>query len=82
MTDLLTPTSVRADIAALLHLSPDEVPDDQDLFESGLDSVRLITLVERWRDAGADVSFVELAEQPILTHWLTLVPTRSSDSDV
>jgi bifunctional isochorismate lyase/aryl carrier protein len=82
MTDLLTPASVRADVAKMLHLSPSEVPDDEDLFESGLDSVRLLTLVEQWRDAGAEVSFVDLAERPILAHWLTLVTTRANGSDV
>jgi aryl carrier-like protein len=69
----LTEDVVRADVAELLHLLPDEVEDSENLFEFGLDSIRLLTLLERWREAGAEVSFVELAEQPTLSHWLPLV---------
>lgn len=66
----LTSATVRADVAELLHFSPD---DTENLFESGLDSVRLLTLLEGWREAGADVSFVDLAECPTVGHWLTLL---------
>lgn len=65
----LTAATVRADVAELLHLRPDELLDTEDLFECGLDSVRLLTLLERWREAGAEVSFVDLAEQATLEHW-------------
>jgi aryl carrier-like protein len=59
----LTEDVVRADVAELLHLLPEEI----------LDSIRLLTLLERWREAGAEASFVDLAEQPTLSHWLTLL---------
>jgi aryl carrier-like protein len=79
MTAKLTSTAVRTDVAELLHRSPDDVAETENLFESGLDSVRLLTLLERWRDAGAEVSFVDLAEQPTLAHWLALLtPTPVS----
>lgn len=64
---------MRADVAELLHLLPDEVVDSDNLFEFGLDSIRLLSLLERWRDLGAEVSFVELAEEPTLERWLTLL---------
>jgi len=64
---------VRADVAELLHLLPDEVSDADNLFEFGLDSIRLLSLLERWRDRGAEVSFVELAEDPTLARWLVLL---------
>jgi aryl carrier-like protein len=69
----LTLDSVRADIAELLYLEPEEVSDSENLFEAGLDSVRLLGLVERWRDHGATIGFVDLAEQPTLTAWWTLL---------
>lgn len=69
----LTEKAVRADVAELLHLSPEEIAADENLFEYGIDSIRLQTLVERWRALGAEVSFVELAEQPTLSHWLAQV---------
>ncbi|TDV53620.1 aryl carrier-like protein [Actinophytocola oryzae] len=57
----------------LLHLLPDEVRDSDDLFEAGLDSIRLLTLLERWRDAGAEVGFVDLAARPTLSDWIELL---------
>ena len=69
----LTLDTVRADIAELLYLEPDEVPDNENLFEAGLDSVRLLGLVERWRELGATIGFIDLAEQPTLTAWWGLL---------
>ncbi|MFC4855460.1 phosphopantetheine-binding protein [Actinophytocola glycyrrhizae] len=76
MAERLTPEVIRAEVAALLHQSPDEVDEKENLFESGLDSIRLLTLLERWREVGVAVSFVELAEQPTLEHWLKLLASR------
>ncbi|MFG1892195.1 phosphopantetheine-binding protein [Micromonospora sp. NPDC049051] len=76
MADQLTAATIRADVAELLHRRPDESFDTEDLFDSGLDSVRLMTLLERWRDAGAEVSFVELAERPTVQQWVKLLVGR------
>lgn len=76
MTEQLTPAAIRADVAEMLHRHPEESFDAENLFESGLDSLRLLTLVERWRDAGLEISFVELAERPTLAGWLTLLASR------
>ena len=70
---------VRADIAELLYLEPEEVTDSENLFEAGLDSVRLHGLVERWRGHGAVVGFADLAEKPTLTAWWALL-RRSIDA--
>ncbi|NTX58096.1 isochorismatase family protein [Myxococcus sp. CA039A] len=64
---------VRADVAELLQQSVMEVNEDANLLEQGLDSIRLMSLVERWRSAGAEVTFVELAERPTLTEWYVLL---------
>ncbi|MFL6121859.1 phosphopantetheine-binding protein [Actinophytocola sp.] len=67
---MLTSDVVRADVASLLHVLPEE---SDNLFEFGLDSVRVVMLVERWREAGAEVSFVQLAEAPTLGEWLRIL---------
>ena len=67
--DPLTFEAVRADIAAELYLEPEEVPEAGNLFDEGLDSVRLLGLVAQWREHGATVSFAELAERPTLSAW-------------
>ncbi|HYN93022.1 MAG TPA: phosphopantetheine-binding protein [Pilimelia sp.] len=52
----------------------DEPPgDDDDLLDLGLDSIRLMTVVERLRAAGHDVTFVALAERPTLGDWADLL---------
>lgn len=73
---------LRADVAALLGEPPSDIAPDDDLLDLGLDSVRLMTLVERWRGEGAQVTFVELAEHRTLEAWCALLapspgPVRS-----
>lgn len=74
----LTYDTVRADIADLLYLEPDELDDTDDLFAAGLDSVRLIGLIERWKSRGAATAFVDLAENPTLAGWWALLRPRAT----
>ncbi|MEU4567081.1 phosphopantetheine-binding protein [Micromonospora sp. NPDC023956] len=78
MTTSLTLSDLRADVAEMLFLEPEELSDADDLLEQGLDSIRAVQLVERWRERGAEVSFIELVERPTLAHWWTLITSRSS----
>lgn len=79
-TSGLSADRIRADVAGLLACAPEEIALDEDLLERGLDSVRLMTLVERWRAAGAaGVEFPDLAERPELRHWTALLCADSGD---
>lgn len=70
----LTDERIRSDIAELLDCAPNEIDPEEDLLDRGLDSVRIMTLVERWRAAGAaGLEFPDLAEEPVLRHWIGLV---------
>ncbi|MBB6174383.1 aryl carrier-like protein [Nocardiopsis mwathae] len=72
--EALSPDRVRADVAEILGCDPAELAPDENLLDRGLDSMRIMTLVERWRAAGAaTVEFPDLAEQPELSHWTTLL---------
>ncbi|WP_225731462.1 MULTISPECIES: phosphopantetheine-binding protein [unclassified Nocardia] len=73
MPEPLTYDRLRADIAELLYLEPGELAATDDLFDAGLDSVRLVGLVERWKTRGAAVSFADLAERPTLDGWWALL---------
>ncbi|PIK32541.1 isochorismatase, partial [Bacillus siamensis] len=73
----LTKERVREQIAAILQESPSDIPDQEDLLDRGLDSVRIMSLVEQWRRDGAEVTFVELAENPTLEEWWRLLSSRS-----
>lgn len=74
MNQALSPERVRADVAELLGCAPAELAPGEDLLDRGMDSLRIMTLVERWRAAGAGtLEFPDLAERPELGHWTALV---------
>jgi aryl carrier-like protein len=66
----MTLDELRAQISAALGETP---ADDESLIDAGLDSIRLMSLVEEWRKAGHEVSFVDLAERPTLLGWAGLL---------
>ncbi|MGQ5522679.1 isochorismatase family protein [Chitinimonas sp. PSY-7] len=68
--------ALRAEVAKLLQMPASDLLADDNLLYAGLDSIRLMSLVERWRTAGADISFAQLGEQPTLTQWWTLLSAQ------
>ncbi|GAA2512784.1 phosphopantetheine-binding protein [Pilimelia columellifera] len=60
---------LREQIATALGVAADEIDVDDDLLDHGLDSVRVMTLVEGWRARGAEISFADLAEAPTIRGW-------------
>ncbi|SDI08000.1 bifunctional isochorismate lyase / aryl carrier protein [Sinosporangium album] len=74
----LTFDTVRGDVADVLGEDASAIADDENLLELGLDSIRVMTLVERWRTAGAETNFLELAERPTLAEWWELLNGRQS----
>ncbi|KJJ40982.1 Isochorismatase [Bacillus subtilis] len=75
--EMFTCENIRKQIAELLQETPEDITDQEDLLDRGLDSVRIMTLVEQWRREGAEVTFVELAERPTIEEWQKLLTTRS-----
>ncbi|MFD9323674.1 isochorismatase family protein [Streptomyces sp. NPDC060053] len=70
----LTPERIRADVADVLGEDPADVPVDENLLDHGLDSVRIMTLLERWRrDHAVPVDFADLAERPSVEAWAALL---------
>ncbi|MGW3302880.1 phosphopantetheine-binding protein [Streptomyces rubiginosohelvolus] len=76
MPAALTLQQFRADLAELLYQEPEEVDLDDNPVGAGLDSLRLVTLTERWQEYGIDVSFIDLAELPTFQHWWQLLDDR------
>ena len=65
---------IRADVADMLGEDPADIPVDENLVDYGLDSVRIMALIERWRrDHGVEATFVDLAEQPAIEAWAPLL---------
>lgn len=66
-------SALQAEVAALLQMPASDLLADENLIYAGLDSIRLMSLLERWRRAGATTTFVELAERPTLSDWWNLL---------
>lgn len=81
MSEPLTLATFRADLAEVLHQQPDEVDLSENPLYAGLDSLRIVTLAERWRAAGAEVSFVELAERTSFAAWWDLIAERKAGAE-
>lgn len=76
MTTALTRAQMISDLAEVLDLPVDEFTEDVSLLDLGLDSVRLMSLVERWRFEGAEIDFVDLASDPELGAWFEVIGAR------
>jgi yersiniabactin nonribosomal peptide synthetase len=67
---------LRRTVADLVEEDPGSIGEDANLFALGLDSIALMKLVGRWRQAGIEVNFAELAENPTLGAWSKLISAR------
>ncbi|GAA5056319.1 phosphopantetheine-binding protein [Nocardia callitridis] len=66
--------TVISDIATVLDISSTELTEDTNLLDVGMDSVRLMSLVEKWRAGGAPhADLVTLASDPVLGAWLDVI---------
>ncbi|MED3725887.1 isochorismatase family protein [Priestia filamentosa] len=64
---------VKGKVASLLEISQSEIDDNDDLTDLGLDSIRIMSLVEEWRDHNEEITFMTLAEQPTIAAWTKLL---------
>lgn len=75
---LLLPVSKQALREQILPLlEDDDLPaDDENLIDYGLDSVRMMALAARWRQAIPTMDFITLAKTPTFDAWWTLLSTQ------
>ncbi|MBN3792887.1 isochorismatase family protein [Burkholderia sp. Ac-20353] len=64
---------IAAQVAHSLRVPVADLRAGDNLLDCGLDSVRMMMLLETWRSAGHDVTFVQLAEAPTLDAWTRLL---------
>ncbi|MEU4557000.1 phosphopantetheine-binding protein [Actinoplanes sp. NPDC023936] len=77
MTVPLDKDRLRADIAEVLAEDPADLGDDENLIDRGLDSIRVLMLSTRWREAGHDIGFLDLADEPTIAAWAKLTAVTS-----
>lgn len=61
--------ALRAQLAAMLEMPVSDLRADDNLLDLGLDSVRIMSLLQSWQQAGAQLSFLDLARSPVLGDW-------------
>lgn len=71
---------VREEIAQLAEVPVTDVTEDVNLMDLGLDSLRAISLAQRWMNDGIPVEFSELAEEPTLRHWWSVLSRVQGDA--
>lgn len=69
---------LRQQLGELLQQPSQQVGAEENLLDWGLDSIRLMSLVETWRRRGAEVSFTDLAERPTLSAWTQLLSQQAT----
>lgn len=71
-----TRDELRAALQELADEPLDDLADDDDLSDAGIDSIRLMGLISQWQQAGLGVTFEELAEEPTIAAWAELLERR------
>jgi bifunctional isochorismate lyase/aryl carrier protein len=64
---------LRREILPLLDEDSEDLDNDDNLIDYGLDSVRIMALATRWRKIREDIDFVALAKTPTLNGWFKLL---------
>ncbi len=72
----ITLESMRSDIAAAIGIPASEVGDEDNLADLGLDSIRAMTLLDRWSSTGITLRFAEMAERVELAAWHGIVARK------
>jgi len=65
--------ALRELILPLLDEGSEDLEDDENLIDYGLDSVRIMALATRWRKIREDIDFVALAKTPTIDGWWALL---------
>ncbi|MEN7537835.1 phosphopantetheine-binding protein [Aurantiacibacter flavus] len=76
----MTLEDLRAQIADVMDLDPADLPDDGNLMDLGLDSMRAMNLAMAWEEQGLDLDFADLGETETLAQLWALIEARQSQS--
>ncbi|GAB4588358.1 amino acid adenylation domain-containing protein [Nocardia sp. IFM 10818] len=66
-------------VAHLLGEEPEDIDPAANLIEAGIDSIRVMQVVDSWSRRGLGVKFAELFERPTVADWWELVAARTPE---
>ncbi|GHD88932.1 non-ribosomal peptide synthetase [Streptomyces naganishii] len=69
----LSTEEIRETVAVRLELPAGEIGLDEDLVTLGLDSLGMMDLAASWQEAGVEVTFGDLVEEPTVRAWAALL---------
>lgn len=69
-------------IADVLAIDVAEVLEDENLIYLGLDSVRVMLLIDRWRAAGIDISLADLSQATTVLEWHAVLSQKAATKAV
>lgn len=72
-TSKLSIDAIQNDVADILQVPISDVETDENLIYLGLDSIRVMTLLEKWRGQGANITFLDLAEKTTIQEWWEII---------
>lgn len=70
----------KAVIEMLPH--PVDLEENHNLIEFGIDSLRIIKLVNDWRQKGSNITFADLIKSPTLESWVKLLNIKSETAAI
>lgn len=65
--------TLQQDVANILQIPVSDIETDENLMYTGLDSIRVMTLLEKWRGDGANITFLDLAEKTTIQEWWEVI---------
>lgn len=81
MTNEFTIDRMRQDIADMIYVDPEEIGDNDNLMDLGLDSMRAMNLVLLWQQRSIHLNFAELATSLTLAHWWGIASSKIAASE-
>jgi len=74
--------ALQQDLADILQIAVAEIEPDENLMYLGLDSIRVMSLLENWRSRGAKITFLDLAEATTLNQWWKIIAASMQQTTV
>ena len=71
---------LKSDVAESLGIDVNELDEQDNLMDWGLDSIRLMALVEKWRQVRPSLTFDQLAEGATLMQWGEVLGLEAQES--